>query len=115
MSKVIEGLYYSESHEWVKVEGNFGYIGITDYAQNALGNIVYVDMPDVDDEIEKDSEFGAVESVKAASDLITDKGLEALLEAQDKRELWHPDGCQSCPDNLLITVKRGSVELSRAF
>lgn len=53
MSKVIEGLYYSESHEWVKVEGNFGYIGITDYAQNALGNIVYVDMPDVDDEIEK--------------------------------------------------------------
>ena len=39
----------------------------------------------------------------------------ALLEAQDKRELWHPDGCPSCPDNLLITVKRGSVELSRAF
>ena len=52
---------------------------------------------------------------KAASDLITDKGLEALLEAQDKRELWHPDGCPSCPDNLLLTVKRGSVELSRAF
>ena len=49
---------------------------------------------------------------KAASDLIKDKGLEALLEAQDKRELWHPDGCPSCPDNLLITVKRGSVELS---
>ena len=47
--------------------------------------------------------------------LNTDKGLEALLEAQDKRELWHPDGCPSCPDNLLITVKRGSVELSRAF
>ena len=62
MSKVIEGLYYSESHEWVKVEGNYGYIGITDYAQHALGNIVYVDMPDVDDEVEKDSEFGAVES-----------------------------------------------------
>ena len=71
MSKVIEGLYYSESHEWVKVEGNYGYIGITDYAQHALGNIVYVDMPDVDDEVEKDSEFGAVESVKAASDLIS--------------------------------------------
>ena len=52
---------------------------------------------------------------KAASDLIKDKGLEALLEAQDKRELWHPDGCPSCPDNLLLTVKRGSVELSRAF
>ena len=61
--------------------------------------------------------FMAAEAMqqKAASDLITDKGLEALLEAQDKRELWHPDGCPSCPDNLLITVKRGSVELSRAF
>ena len=71
MAKVIEGLYYSESHEYVKVEGEYGYIGITDYAQNALGNVVYVDMPEVDDEIEADSDFGAVESVKAASDLIS--------------------------------------------
>jgi glycine cleavage system H protein len=70
MAKVIEGLYYSESHEYVKVEGNFGYIGISDYAQHALGNVVYVDMPELDDEVEAGSEFGAVESVKAASDLI---------------------------------------------
>ena len=70
MAKVIEGLYYSESHEYVRVEGGFGYIGISDYAQNALGNVVYVDMPDVDDEVEAGEEFGAVESVKAASDLI---------------------------------------------
>jgi len=70
MAKVIEGLYYSESHEYVKVEGKMGYIGISDYAQHALGNVVYVDMPDVDDEVEAGSEFGAVESVKAASDLI---------------------------------------------
>lgn len=69
MAKVIEGLYYSESHEFVKVEGNTGYIGITDFAQHALGNIVYVDMPEVDDEIEAGEDFGAVESVKAASDL----------------------------------------------
>lgn len=71
MSKVIEGLYYAESHEYVKVEGDYGYIGITDYAQNALGNIVYVDMPEVDDEVEAGKDFGAVESVKAASDLIS--------------------------------------------
>lgn len=70
MAKVIEGLFYSESHEYVRVDGNIGYIGITDYAQHALGNVVYVDMPDVDDEVEAGSEFGAVESVKAASDLI---------------------------------------------
>ncbi|MBP5257200.1 MAG: glycine cleavage system protein GcvH [Prevotella sp.] len=71
MAKVIEGLFYSESHEYVRVEGNFGFIGITDYAQNALGNVVYVDMPDVDDEVTAGEEFGAVESVKAASDLIS--------------------------------------------
>jgi len=71
MAKVIEGLYYSESHEYVKVEGNVGYIGITDYAQHALGNVVYVDLPDVDDEVTAGEEFGAVESVKAASDIIS--------------------------------------------
>lgn len=70
MAKIIDGLYYSKSHEYVKVEGEYGYIGITDYAQNALGSVVYVDMPDVDDDIEAGKEFGAVESVKAASDLI---------------------------------------------
>ena len=71
MSKIIDGLYYSESHEYVKVEGNFGFIGITDYAQHELGNVVYVDMPEVDDEVTAGEDFGAVESVKAASDLMS--------------------------------------------
>ena len=71
MAKVLEGLYYSESHEYLRLEGDYGYIGITDYAQNALGTVVYVDMPEVDDELEAGEEFGAVESVKAASDLIS--------------------------------------------
>ena len=71
MSKIIDGLYYSESHEYVKVEGNFGFIGITDYAQHELGNVVYVDMPEVDDEVTAGEEFGAVESVKAACDLMS--------------------------------------------
>ena len=66
MAKFIEGLYYSESHEYVRVEGDYAFIGITDYAQGALGNVVYVDMPDVDDEVEAGEDFGAVESVKAA-------------------------------------------------
>ena len=70
MSKIIDGLYYSESHEFVKVEGDFGYVGITDYAQHELGHVVYVDMPEVDDEVEAGEDFGAVESVKAASDLV---------------------------------------------
>ena len=71
MSKIIDGLFYAESHEHVKIEGEFGYVGITDYAQHELGNVVYVDMPDVDDEVEAGEDFGAVESVKAASDLIS--------------------------------------------
>ena len=70
MSKIIEGLYYSESHEYVRVEDEFGYIGITDHAQHELGNVVYVDMPEVDDEVTAGEDFGAVESTKAASDLI---------------------------------------------
>jgi glycine cleavage system H protein len=94
MAKVIEGLYYSESHEYVKVDGNYGYIGITDYAQNALGNVVYVDMPEVDDEIEAGEEFGAVESVKAASDLnspISGKVVEVNDKLEDTPELLNQD------------------------
>ena len=94
MAKVIEGLYYSESHEYVKVEGGYGYIGITDYAQNALGNIVYVDMPEVDDEIEDGEEFGAVESVKAASDLnapVSGKVVEVNEALEDAPELVNQD------------------------
>ena len=94
MAKVIEGLYYSESHEYVKVEGEYGYIGITDYAQNALGNVVYVDMPEVDDEIEAGEEFGAVESVKAASDLnapVSGKVVEVNDKLEDTPELLNQD------------------------
>lgn len=71
MSKILDTLRYADSHEWVKVEGDIATVGITDYAQHALGDIVYVDMPEVGDEVEAGEEFGAVESVKAASDLIS--------------------------------------------
>ncbi len=70
MAKVLDDLYYSPSHEYVRVDGDFAYIGITDYAQEQLGNVVYVDMPEPGDELSAGSEFGAVESVKAASDLM---------------------------------------------
>ena len=94
MAKVIEGLYYSESHEYVKVEGEFGFIGISDYAQHALGNVVYVDMPDVDDEVEAGEDFGAVESVKAASDLIAPVSgtvVEVNEALEDEPELLNKD------------------------
>lgn len=69
MSKILEGLKYSESHEWVSVEGDIACIGVSDFAQEELGDITYVDMPDVDDEVKAGEEFGAIESVKASSDL----------------------------------------------
>ncbi len=83
MSKVIEGLLYTDSHEWVKVEGEYAYIGITDFAQHQLGNIVYVDIPEVGDEIKQGDEFGAVESVKAASDLLSPVSGE-IVEVNEK-------------------------------
>ncbi|MBQ1581025.1 MAG: glycine cleavage system protein GcvH [Prevotella sp.] len=94
MAKIEEGLYYSESHEYVRVEGDFGFVGITDYAQNALGNVVYVDMPDVDDEVNAGEEFGAVESVKAASDLISPVSgtvVEVNEALEDEPELLNND------------------------
>ena len=71
MSKIIEGLKYSESHEWVKVEGNIAYIGVTDFAQKEMGEITYVDMPEEGDDVIAGEEFGALESVKASSELIS--------------------------------------------
>lgn len=70
MAKVLEDRRYAESHEWVKVDGDIATIGISDYAQHALGDVVYVDLPEVGDKVTAGEEFGAVESVKAASDLI---------------------------------------------
>ena len=104
MAKVIEGLYYSESHEFVRVESNVGFVGITDYAQNALGNVVYVDMPEVDDEVTAGEEFGAVESVKAASDLISPVSgtvIEINEALEDQPELINEDAFE----NWIIKVE----------
>lgn len=68
--KVVTGLFYTKDHEWLKVEGDTAYVGITDFAQHALGDIVYVEMPEVDDEVEAEDNFGTIESVKAASDML---------------------------------------------
>ena len=94
MAKFEEGLRYSESHEYIRVEGEYGYIGISDYAQHALGNVVYVDMPEVDDEVTAGEEFGAVESVKAASDLISPVSgtvVEVNEALEDQPELLNED------------------------
>lgn len=68
---VLEGLYYSKEHEWVKVEDNRALIGISDHAQLGLGDVVYVELPEVDTALQAGDTFGVVESVKAASDIYT--------------------------------------------
>ena len=90
MSKILDGLKYSESHEWVKVEGNVAIIGVTDFAQAEMGDITYVDMPEEGDDVLAGEEFGALESVKASSDLIAPVSgtvvavNEALADAPEK-------------------------------
>lgn len=108
MSKIEEGLYYSESHEFVRVEGDEAYIGITDYAQHELGNVVYVDMPDVDDKFEAGEEFGAVESVKAASDLLAPvSGIVTAIneELEDTPELLNQDAFAAWIIKVKLTNK----------
>ena len=104
MSKVLEGLLYSESHEWVKVEGDIAVVGVSDFAQKEMGNITYVDLPDVDDDVTAGEDFGALESVKAASDLIAPVSgtvVEVNEALEDEPELINNDAYA----NWIIKVK----------
>ena len=94
MSKIAEGLLYSESHEWVKVDGNVAVIGVSDFAQEEMGDITYDDVPDVDDEIKAGEDFGALESVKASSELyspVSGRVVEVNAEVEDSPELINED------------------------
>ena len=109
MAKTIEGLFYSESHEWVKVDGETAIIGISDHAQQAMGNIVYVAMPEEEDEVTANEDFGAVESVKAASDLISPVSgvvVEVNEALADAPELLNKDAYE----NWIIKVKMDDPE-----
>lgn len=109
MAKTIEGLFYSESHEWVKVDSETAIIGISDHAQQAMGNIVYVDMPEEEDEVTANEDFGAVESVKAASDLISPVSgvvVEVNEALADAPELLNKDAYE----NWIIKVKMDDPE-----
>ncbi|NLC44778.1 MAG: glycine cleavage system protein GcvH [Clostridiales bacterium] len=92
--KVLNELLYSKEHEWVKVEGNLARLGITDHAQSELGDVVYLELPEVDDEFKVDDVIGVVESVKAASDLYTPvsgKVVEVNEDLPDSPEAMNED------------------------
>ena len=104
MANVMNDCLYTKSHEYVRIEGLYAYVGITDYAQQQLGNVVYVDMPEEGDEVTAKEEFGAVESVKAASDLISPVSgtVEEINEdLEDNPELINEDAFK----NWIIKVK----------
>ncbi|MBQ9309683.1 MAG: glycine cleavage system protein GcvH [Bacteroidales bacterium] len=94
MSKIIDELLYSDSHEWVRVDGNIAIIGVSDFAQAEMGDITYVDVPAEGDSVSKGEDFGALESVKASSELYSPVSGEVVAvneELDDKPELINED------------------------
>ncbi len=81
--KILENLKYTKDHEWIKIEGEEAYIGITDFAQHELGDIVFVDIPSEGSELDQEEIFGSIEAVKTVSDLFMPIGGE-VLEFNDK-------------------------------
>ncbi len=95
---------YTKEHEWISIDGGIGTIGITDYAQDSLGDIVYVDAPKVGDEVTENSTFGSVESVKAVSDLYSP--VSGTVTAVNETLKTEPDKINAAPhDTWIIKVK----------
>ncbi|MBN1968316.1 MAG: glycine cleavage system protein GcvH [Candidatus Delongbacteria bacterium] len=92
--KVVEGLFYTDDHEYLKVEGEYAYVGVTDYAQQQLGDITYIELPSVGDTFDKGDSFGTIEAVKAASDLyipVAGEVVEVNEELNDNPETVNQD------------------------
>jgi len=115
--KVQSGLYYSKDHEWVRVEGNIAYIGISDYAQHELGDIVYVELPDEDDEFEKGDSLGTIESVKAASDIlipVSGRVIEINDELEDSPEKVNSEAYEAWLIKVELTSEAELKDLMNA-
>ena len=92
--KFPENLKYSEDHEWVKIDGNIATIGITEFAQGELGDVVFIELPEVDDEINEGEPFGTIEAVKTVSDMLSPlsgKVMEVNESLNDKPETINSD------------------------
>ena len=112
--KVLEGLYYSNDHEWVKVEGDEASVGITDFAQEHLGDIVYVELPEIDDEFAKEDSFSVVESVKAASDVylpVSGKVIAVNEALEDDPALLNTDAYENWIVKIALNDKAELDEL----
>jgi glycine cleavage system H protein len=99
-----ENLLYTEEHEWINVDGDTATLGITDFAQSSLGDIVFVEVPEVGDAVSKGSSFGVVESIKSVSDLYSPIDGEVLERNEDVE--GSPEGINSAAyDSWLIKIK----------
>lgn len=108
MFKVIEGLKYSKEHEWVKVEGDRAYMGITDYAQKSLGEIVYVELPEKGTVLAEGDTLGVVESVKAASDIYTP--VSGTVADINEELLDRPGNVNNSPyESWIAVIELGNV------
>ena len=106
--KLLENLKYSEDHEWALAEGEIITIGLTDFAQSSLGDIVFVELPEVGREISKGDAFGVVESIKSVNDLYSPVSGEITEINQDLEE--KPDLCNSDPyGSWIIKVKASAI------
>lgn len=115
--KVLNELLYTKDHEWLKVEGDKAYVGITDFAQDSLGDIVFVELPEVDTEFSKDDAFGVVESVKAASDLyipVSGKVIEINEDLIDNPEKVNQDAYKNWMLIVELTDKSELDELLKS-
>ena len=108
MANVPEDLHYSKDHEWVRVDGNIATIGITDYAQNSLGDVVYVEVSKPGDELAANESFGSVESVKAVSELFTP--VSGVVSEQNESLQDEPEAVNTDPygEGWMIRVKMSS-------
>ncbi|WP_408955952.1 glycine cleavage system protein GcvH [Natroniella sp. ANB-PHB2] len=101
---IVEGIFYTENHEWVKVEGDTAYIGITDFAQKALGEIVFVELPMEGEDFAQEEPIGVIESVKAVSDLYTPVGGEIVESNEDLFDA--PEGLNETPyESWMVAIK----------
>tara|TARA_B100000700_G_scaffold315330_1_gene403239 strand:+ start:2484 stop:2876 length:393 start_codon:yes stop_codon:yes gene_type:complete len=110
MSKIPKDVLYTRDHEWTRIEGNVAEVGITDHAQKELGDIVFVDLPDVEDEIVAGDEFGSIESVKAVNSLfmpMSGKIIAVNTELKDSPELINEE-CYD--DGWMIRVELSSQD-----
>lgn len=115
--KVLENLLYTENHEWIRVEGDKAYIGITDCAQHLLGDIVFVDLPGEDDELAKGETFSTVESVKAAEEIFmpaSGKVIEINEALSDNPELVNTDAYEAWMIAVELTDKSELDSLLKA-